>query len=169
MSLNARDGGDRRFIMVSSTETTAENLDKNVCRDVTAERIRRINASDDVVYASLHAGFAYLRCRTLAFEDLDYENGLQPAEVWAALEAIHQLPLTAYTPTAWTSHEGDSVVLVYVDAFKADLVTYLQGLATERRPTVVYAWAPGQVRSAIGDIDIEVHGVRDTLVARYRQ
>ena len=47
MELNAEDGGSRRFIMVSSTEATEDDPDKNLCRDVTAERIRLLNASDD--------------------------------------------------------------------------------------------------------------------------
>ena len=38
MELNAEDGGDRSFIMVSSTEATPEEPDKNICRDITAER-----------------------------------------------------------------------------------------------------------------------------------
>lgn len=36
MELNAEDGGERRFIMVSSTEAIADDPDKNLCRDVTA-------------------------------------------------------------------------------------------------------------------------------------
>ncbi len=167
MALNAEDGGERRFIMVSSTEATPEAPDKNLCREVTAERVRRLNASDDPAYAALSAEFAYLRCRTLAFEDLDYD--LQPAETWAALEALHQLPLTPYAPAPWTAHEADGSVLVYVDRFEADLAPYLRRLGAARTPTFVYAWAPGQVREAIGDAEVEVRGVRDTLVGRYRQ
>ncbi|MEM8575999.1 MAG: DNA methyltransferase [Pseudomonadota bacterium] len=65
MELNAEDGGYRRFIMVSSTEATKDEPEKNLCRDVTAERIRRLNASDDKKYAELSAGFAYLRTREI--------------------------------------------------------------------------------------------------------
>ncbi len=104
MALNASDGGDRRFIMVSSTEATPDAPGRNLCRDVTAGRIRRLNTSDNPAHADLSAGFAYLRCRTLAFEDLDYD--LHPAEVWAILEAMHDLPLTTYDPAPWTLHEG---------------------------------------------------------------
>lgn len=64
MELNAEDGGDRRFIMVSSTEATGEEPDKNICHDVTAERVRRLNANTDK-YEELSAGFAYLRCREI--------------------------------------------------------------------------------------------------------
>lgn len=40
--LNAEDGGNRKFILVSSTEATEDAPDKNLCRDVCAERVRRV-------------------------------------------------------------------------------------------------------------------------------
>ena len=167
MALNAADGGSRRFIMVSSTEATADAPERNLCRDVTAGRIRRLNASQDPAYAGLSTEFAYLRCRTLAFEDLDYD--LHPAEVWAALEAMHQLPLTPYDTAPWTLHEGEETALIYVDAWQPDLLPVLQRLSAARTPTFVYAWAPGGVREAAAGLDVEVRGVRDTLAARFRQ
>lgn len=167
IALNAADGGSRRFIMVSSIEATADDPDRNLCRDVTAGRIRRLNASTDPAYAALSAEFAYLRCRTLAFEDLDYD--LQPAEAWAALEALHGLPLTPYDPAPWTLHEGDGVALAYVDTYQPDLLPVLRRLSDARTPAFVYAWAPGQVREAASGLEVEVRGVRDTLVARFRQ
>lgn len=42
LELNKRDGGNRRFILVSSRENTKEDPDKNLCRDVTWERVRRV-------------------------------------------------------------------------------------------------------------------------------
>ena len=65
--LNAEDGGDRRFILVSSTEATVDQPDKNLCRDVCAERVRRVlggytNAKGEAV-SGLGGGFAYLRAR----------------------------------------------------------------------------------------------------------
>ena len=167
MALNAGDGGARRFIMASSTEATADAPDRNLCRDVAAGRIRRLNASDNPAHAGLATEFAYLRCRTLAFEDLDYD--LQPAEAWAALEAMHGLPLTPYDPAPWTLHEGDGVALVYVDTLQPDLLPVLRRLSDARTPAFVYAWAPGQVREAAAGLEVEVRGVRDTLVARFRQ
>jgi adenine-specific DNA-methyltransferase len=40
LELNAEDDGQRRFILCSSTEATTKEPDKNLCRDVCAERIR---------------------------------------------------------------------------------------------------------------------------------
>ena len=42
MELNAEDGGHRRFILCSSTEAHDKEPAKNLCRDVCAERLRRV-------------------------------------------------------------------------------------------------------------------------------
>ena len=42
LELNAEDDGQRRFILCSSTEATTKEPDKNLCRDVCAERLRRV-------------------------------------------------------------------------------------------------------------------------------
>jgi len=166
MELNAEDGGSRRFIMVSSTEATEDAPDKNLCRDVTAERIRLLNASDDKKYADLAAGFAYLRTHEIAFEDLDYD--LQPADTWAALEAMHDLPLTVYDgQAAWNLHEGEATALVLVDRFDPTLLGWLQG--RDRQNLFVYAWAPGQIAQHLDDTHVDIRPVRDTLVKRFQQ
>jgi adenine-specific DNA-methyltransferase len=166
MELNAEDGGDRRFIMVSSTEATADEPDKNICRDVTAERIRRLNASDDKKFADLSADFAYLRCREIEFEDLDQD--LAPAEVWAALETLHRLPMTRYTQAPWQEHKTDTQTLIFADRVGSELLVHLQGVADRRENAFVYAWAPGQITATLGDA-LDVRSVRSELVGRFRQ
>ena len=151
MELNAEDGGERRFIMVSSTEATKDDTVKNICRNVTAERIRRLNASDDPKYADLAAAFAYLRTKEILFEDLDYD--LRPTDAWTALEALHGLPLTLLDPTLpWNAHVGDEATLVLVDRFDAELLVWLKG--RDHQNLVVYAWAPGQIATALDGLDI---------------
>ena len=166
MELNAENGGSRRFIMVSSTEATEDDPDKNLCRDVTAERIRLLNASDDKKYADLAAGFAYLRTHEIAFEDLDYD--LQPADAWTALEAMHDLPLTSYDPdAAWNLHEGETTAIVLVDRFDTGLLQWLQG--RDRQNLFVYAWAPGQIAQHLDGTHVDIRPVRDALVKRFQQ
>lgn len=166
MELNAEDGGNRRFIIVSSTEATEDDPDKNLCRDVTAERIRLLNASDDKKYADLAAGFAYLRTHEIAFEDLDYD--LQPADAWAALEAMHDLPLTLYDGSApWNLHEGETTALVLVDRFDPGLLDWLKG--RDRQNLFVYSWAPGQIAQHLDGTHVDIRSVRDTLVRRFQQ
>lgn len=59
LDLNAEDGGQRRFILCSSTETTGKEPDKNLCRDVCAERMRRVMAGYGNT-PGLGGQFAYL-------------------------------------------------------------------------------------------------------------
>ncbi len=166
MELNAEDGFDRRFIMVSSTEATAEEPDKNLCREVTAERIRRLNVSVDEKFADLSAEFAYLRCRGIEFEDLDQD--LAPAEVWAALEALHRLPLTRYTQAPWQEHKTESQTLIFADRVGNELLDHLRDVAERRENAFIYAWAPGQITAVLGGL-LDVRSVRAELVGRFRQ
>lgn len=169
MELNAEDGGERRFIMVSSTEATEEEPLKNICRDITAKRISLINAEDeDPKYAELIAGFAYFRTREIDFENLDYD--LKPAEIWSILETIHDMAITEYDESKpWNEHLTDTATLIYADKVTKALIERLKHLSDERRNTFVYTWAPGQVLQELGSRDIEVKPVHETLVKRFQQ
>lgn len=56
MELNKEDGGNRKCIMVQMTEVTQAEPDKNICKDITRERVKR--AIDKYGYES---GFKYYR------------------------------------------------------------------------------------------------------------
>lgn len=56
MDLNKEDGGNRKFILVQMTEATEKESGKNICKDITRERIKR--AVEKYGYDS---GFQYLR------------------------------------------------------------------------------------------------------------
>lgn len=168
MEVNASDQGSRRFIMVSSTEATASESDRNLCRDVTAERIRRLNAANIGKYADLSGEFAYLRTREIDFDALNAE--LDPAEAWTALEAMHGLPLTTYDAIrAWNEHGSEGVTLILADRTDEALITRLQALAAARANAFVYSWTPGQLKTALGPVDLEIRPVRETLVKRFQQ
>jgi len=166
MELNAEDNGSRAFIMISSTEATDADPGKNVCRDVTAERIRRLSAQANGRYASLSAEFAYLRTREIEFDALNSE--LTPAEAWHALEAMHGLPLTSYNDeSGWNEHGDETLTLILADRTEDSLITRLRELAADRANVFVYSWAPGQVRNALGPVNFEILPVRETLVKRF--
>ena len=56
MDLNKEDGGNRKCIMVQMSEATEKEPDKNICKDITRERVKR--AIEKYEYES---GFKYLR------------------------------------------------------------------------------------------------------------
>ncbi|MBS7806301.1 site-specific DNA-methyltransferase [Variovorax sp. PCZ-1] len=73
LNLNAleADKSPRSFILCSSTEATAKEPEKNLCRDVCAERIRRVIASDAKLS---HNRFAYLQLDKIAPGDAPFES-----------------------------------------------------------------------------------------------
>jgi DNA modification methylase len=56
LDLNKEDGGRRKFILVQMTEATPAKPEKNICKDITRERVKR--AIDKYSYES---GFTYQR------------------------------------------------------------------------------------------------------------
>ncbi|MDZ7585260.1 MAG: site-specific DNA-methyltransferase [Thiobacillus sp.] len=76
LELNAEDGGQRRFILCSSTEATAKEPDKNLCRDVCAERMRRVitGYGGKAGYTLEQGGeFGYLQLDTVEVADAPFE------------------------------------------------------------------------------------------------
>ena len=76
LALNALDGGNRKFILCSSTEATDKEPDKNLCRDVCAERMKRVIESDA---AFANNSFAYLRLDKIAPGDAPFDSNCAQA------------------------------------------------------------------------------------------
>ena len=76
LALNALDGGNRKFILCSSTEVTVKEPNKNVCRDVCAARMRKVIESDA---ALSHNSFAYLQLDKIAPGDAPFESSCAQA------------------------------------------------------------------------------------------
>jgi adenine-specific DNA-methyltransferase len=151
--LNAEDGGNRRFILVSSTEATEDNPGKNLCRDVCAERVRRVfggytNAKGEVV-AGLGGGFAYLRARRIPSHRLSQK--LDHAEVWNGLQLLHDHALTPW-PGGGFAADG---ALAYLADFNEAHVTRLRAWlsAVDAATATIYSWAPERVRALAPNAD----------------
>ena len=71
MNLNAQDGGQRKFILCSSTEATDKEPSKNLCRDVCAERVKRVIQADPAMAGN---SFAYLQLDKFAPGDAPFES-----------------------------------------------------------------------------------------------
>lgn len=87
LALNAQDGGKRRFILCSSTEATTQEPNKNLCRDVCAERMRRVIQNE-----GYSASFAYLQMDKVEAADLDFEATPQHAALLTALRETGCVP-----------------------------------------------------------------------------
>jgi adenine-specific DNA-methyltransferase len=150
LQLNQEDGGERRFILVSSTEATETEPDKNLCRDVCATRVRRAaegytSAKADEV-AGLGGGFAYLRTRTIPTHRL--EERLDDGLVWSYLQMKHHHPLTERGALASVS-VWEEQVLIYLPATTAKMKTALQAALLLHPHAVVYTWTPAALTGLV--------------------
>ena len=148
--LNAEDGGNRKFILVSSTEATEDAPDKNLCRDVCAQRVRRVlggytNAKGEAV-AGLGGGFAYLRARRIPKHRLALK--LDHGEVWNALQLLHGLPLSAW-PAGGFAAVGN---MAYLADFHTAHVQRLRDWLDARGELAgtLYSWSPARVAEWLG-------------------
>jgi len=148
--LNAEDGGQRRFILVSSTEATEDQPDKNLCRDVCAERLRRVqggyvNAKGEAV-PGLGDGFAYLRARRVPRHRLAQK--LDHAEVWAALQLLHARPLSPWPGQGFAADADMAYLADFHSAHVQRLRDWLD--ADPKASVTLYCWAPPRVAELIG-------------------
>lgn len=169
LSLNAEDESDRRFIMVSNTEVTSLDPDKNLCRDICAERIRRvITGYGDV--AGLGGDFAYLRARLIAEEDVLYD--LDPPALWTLLQLRHGHPLRPYDSASpyqlslAPTEADDMATLILAPQPSDDLFVALRTLPG---PLHVFTPTPGRLLDATDRPDLSVEAVPDRLLSEFRR
>lgn len=147
--INAEDGGDRRFILVSSTEATVDQPDKNLCRDVCAERVRRVlggytNAKGEAV-PGLGGGFAYLRARRVPRHRLGLL--LEHSEIWTALQLLHALPLSPWPGIGFAADGALAYLAEFDEAGLAALDAWATQTAADKR--VIYSWSPERLRGRV--------------------
>ena len=111
LELNAEDGGERRFILCSSTEATAKEPDKNLCRDVCAERIRRVLAGYHG-RPEIPGDFAYLQLDRIDPADLPFEADVAHAWQLLALQRFGTVRPMPDGPVKSLGVSGDCAVLL---------------------------------------------------------
>ncbi|MEN9311650.1 MAG: hypothetical protein RLY77_1775 [Pseudomonadota bacterium] len=151
--LNAEDGGNRKFILVSSTEATEDQPDKNLCRDVCAQRVRRVlggytNAKGQQV-EGLGGGFAYLRARRIARHRLALK--LEHPDIWNTLQLIHALPVSAWPGSGFAQTDG----IAYLADFRAASLRLLHAwLPQASVNAVLYCWSPERLQGVASHLDV---------------
>lgn len=170
LELNAEDGGKRRFILCSSTEATDKAPDKNLCRDVCAERIRRVMQG----YAD-KPGFELAQGGEFAYLQLDK---LDPADVSLDATAAHaatllQLRYTATAPIAESdaplqclARDHDWLLVLCTSASEAAM-EQLRTLAAQEgiNRLIVVTTRPKAVAQWLADAGIEAQtwSIREVL------
>ena len=169
LELNAEDDGARRYILCSSTEATAKEPDKNLCRDVCAERMRRVSAgyAGKPGFTAAQGGeFAYLTLDKLPPADLPFEAGPQHALPLLGLRLAQAMPAAIPGPVQHIARAGDCDVLLctQVDAHSIDM---LAGWAASHDVAriAIYSERPESLAEALSarGVDATCYGLLDVL------
>lgn len=177
MALNDEDEGDRRFILVSSSEASEQAPSRNIARQVTRQRLGA--AIDGYAYqgkgkiervAGIAGEFAYLRAERIPMERISLN--LAHEQVWVALQLMHGEGLSPYVSGSafQVLSSDDRASLIYLSVVEGDVLLTLRGWL-EKNPAraVVYSWAPGAVSQGLGDLDIVIEKVPDAITSKFGQ
>ncbi len=170
LALNAEDDGNRRFIVVSSTEATAKEPEKNVCRDICRQRLAKTiegydyRTKDKMKHVEgLGGNFAYLRTRRLPPGKV--VRKLAHTQVWTALQLMHMEvvnPKPRVGPL-WKAGD-DEAVLVYLPKVDAAALAALK--KENLREAVIYSWQPEMVAQHVGKT-VSVRPIPQFLMERF--
>jgi adenine-specific DNA-methyltransferase len=164
LKLNAEDGGARRFILVSNSEASEKEPDKNLCRDVCAERVRRAIVGYGKL-APLPGNFAYLRTRRIGPERM---LRIEHAQVWTALQLTHFDQLQGYdAATQFQAIDRDGTLLLYVSRYLKKDLAALRTLLEAASSAVVYSWQPQYLAHQLGTTGAQFEGIPESLERRF--
>ena len=162
LALNNKDGGTRKFILCSSTEATSLEPNKNLCRDICAERIRRVikhyGKTDE-----LDGDFAY--ARLIQIEEADLLFDATPEHTYAILtmRETGQLRLPKKDDFIWPVASSEHAGIVVCPILNEDTIAALKALPVKR--LVAYTDRPERLREAVASPELEVitYSLEDAL------
>lgn len=163
--MNKESGGNRRVILVSNTEATEDQPDKNICRDVCATRLRRVIEGYDDTPAT-GGDFAYLRCRRIEPGQLDE---IDHAQVWTSLQLTHMPTLTPFDDSKpLVIADNDEQRLIYLPHYLAKHGRALVKAVGARPACIVYTWQPDLIKARLRTApNVEIQPVPETLARRF--
>ena len=174
LDLNKEDGGNRSFILVSSTEASKLEPEKNVCRDITSKRLNAaINgytyqtAKGKQSVDGLGGEFGYMRTRRIPLQEVF--NVIQHDQIWYALQLIHNGSIQPYEASKGLMFSRDDQdAILYLPRIDESLIIEVEKIAkSELRSLTVYSWQPGQLRQRIQANNVNFEPIPRHLMDRF--
>jgi adenine-specific DNA-methyltransferase len=172
LAQNAVDDGNRRFILVSSTEATAAVPERNVCRDIAQKRLAKAIGGYSFTIKNgvkkvegLGGDFAYLRARRIPAGEL---MEIDHAQVWTALQLMHGETLSPFSGEAVATAGDEEQTLIYVTRFRESNLPALRNHIARGRAVLLYSWQPELLRQHLRASHVDFQHIPETLARRFR-
>lgn len=154
LNLNDRDGGFRRFILCSSTEATPRSPDKNLCRNVTAARIRSVmlgysyetpKGRKDV--DGVGGSFTYATLDKISEADLMFDAEPRHAFGLLSLRETGYLSAPPANEPVWVVAQTSSSAIVLCPRITDEAIQSLKALPVNQ--LIVYSDRPDSIRNEL--------------------
>jgi adenine-specific DNA-methyltransferase len=161
------DQAPRRFILVSSTEATAEEPAKNLCRDVCRQRVANVIAGYGDTPGT-GGSFAYLQTRRIPINRV--VRKIEHAQVWLLLQLMHFGGISdeAAAASGRLYRRGPAARRVfYLTALTEAVCQRLEQEMKGCGEVTIYTWQPEALATRIDSARTSIMPIPQTLVERF--
>ena len=161
------DQAPRRFILVSSTEATAEEPEKNLCRDVCRQRVANVIAGYGDTPGT-GGSFAYLQTRRMPLSRV--VRKLDHPQVWLYLQLMHFGDLIDEPPPAsgrLYARRGLAEALFYPTTLTEALLQRLEQESRNAANVTIYTWQPEALATRWEAPGVSILPIPQTLIHRF--
>lgn len=171
MELNAEDGGQRRFVLCSSTEANDKEPARNLCRDVCAERMRRVmqGYGNKAGYSLEQGGeFAYLQLDKLDASDVALDATAEHAATLLTMRHASSVPVAHQSGSVRLIAKGADWLMTLCPTVNNEVLNELCCLPEQyhKARLVVYASRPKALAALLAErgIEAQVYALHKALI-----
>jgi adenine-specific DNA-methyltransferase len=161
------DHAPRKFILISSTEATTEEPEKNLCRDVCRQRVANVISGYGNTLGT-GGSFAYLRTRRIPMNRV--VRRIDHPQVWLFLQLMHFGDLSAEAPLASgrlfarsSADEGVFYLTALTDAIFRRVEKEMEGVPN----VTLYTWQPEALAMRYSSETVSILPIPQTLIERF--
>lgn len=166
LELNEEDDGNRRFILVSSSEATKDEPEKNLCKDVCAKRVEKIiNGYSDT--SGTGGNFAYMRTKRIPMEEVHVD--IQHDQIWYTLQLLHSNTVSSYQKEQlFHILEMEDSRMMYLESLSDSLIKQLREIISkDHKSTVIYTWQPQVIEEHLFSDHIHIEQIPEYILKRF--
>lgn len=174
MAQNQLDDGQRQFIIVSSSEATDKEPNKNICKDVTQKRIQAVINGYEYKdrkgklhkVEGLGGNFAYGTMRKMPRDCIG--DLVEHSQIWTALCLIHFDKIIPYdSQNPYQSFEHNQTALIYTPNADHALCDAINQHITDISNVIFYSWQNSLFNQYLKHDRIDFKPIPQELIDRF--
>lgn len=167
MNAASPDQAPRKFILISNTEATTDEPDKNLCRDVCRQRVANVISGYGETPGT-DGNFAYLRTRRIPMNRV--VRKIDHPQVWLFLQLMHFGGIAAEAPLAsgrLLARHGGKEAVFYLTTLTEAIFLRLEKELAGLSSATLYTWQPEALATRYASETVSILPIPQTLIERF--